>query len=564
MCRASGVAITIFLFTCTLRGNANILFVPDDFVLPQDALDASSERDTVILRSGTYDAPLTLPSHHLTFGSEYILVQDNAYIHNCRIRPTVADPNHRCLDTDIAAGSATILNIVGITVQDANAVDANGGGMRLRNRSVLIDNCRIKSCAATNGGGLYADSCILVINESTISGCDAQTQGCCVYAVTSMVTMYDCELSNSTTIFPTDGDQAEIVLGASPLNMVNSRLQNLGNSSEGSCVAILPTQNSISDRIRLFNCDVQANNFIMFVAPNSNCGMRDFVLDSCRFVNNTIAFGLFTENHDSLQNVRITNNLFEGTRRPTNTAGIGMFAIASPEISLVFEGNYFINNNGGAYSCIGTGREHDPRNFRIQRNYFSGNSNFNVTAPPGGAVFAGGLSEGVLEFNSFDGNIGQAVDTWEFGADSYALHNFWGDSTGPYVAEGHPQGRGDTTDTDTIYDEWLQSENEIPDTSIFPDAATTRPVIPAQWFISSVYPNPFNSEFRIELDGMTGADFEVRLYDLLGREVTLLHSGRTLRGTLSFAAPANLAAGIYFISAHDRFYSETRKVLYLK
>lgn len=156
------------------------------------------------------------------------------------------------------------------------------------------------------------------------------------------------------------------------------------------------------------------------------------------------------------------------------------------------------------------------------------------------------------------------TDTFASSA-SYALHNFWGDSTGPYEATRNPGGLGDTTNAATIYDEWLQSADEIPDTSLFPNPVSDSPLpISSDWQLGTIYPNPFNSEFGIELDGMTGADFEVRLYDLLGREVALIHSGRTLRGTLSYAAPANLAAGIYFISAHDRFYSETKKVLYLK
>ncbi|MBL0062049.1 MAG: hypothetical protein IPP40_11385 [bacterium] len=160
------------------------------------------------------------------------------------------------------------------------------------------------------------------------------------------------------------------------------------------------------------------------------------------------------------------------------------------------------------------------------------------------------VGEGVLEYNSFHRHPGAAVFTVDwFSPTSFALHNFWGDSTGPYEATRNPGGLGDTTNAATIYDEWLLSADEIPDTSLFPNPVGDSPLpISSTWQLGTIYPNAFNSEFRVVLDGMTGADFEVKLYDLLGREVALLHSGRTLRGTLNFAAPANLAAGICFIS----------------
>jgi hypothetical protein len=80
----------------------------------------------------------------------------------------------------------------------------------------------------------------------------------------------------------------------------------------------------------------------------------------------------------------------------------------------------------------------------------------------------------------------------------------------------------------------------------------------------SVYPNPFNSTLRISLDVPLYADVSVTLYDLLGREVDTIHRGRLTAITLSYAAPASLASGVYFIRAATAIQSHMQKVVLLK
>ena len=175
------------------------------------------------------------------------------------------------------------------------------------------------------------------------------------------------------------------------------------------------------------------------------------------------------------------------------------------------------------------------------------------------------VQDSILEFNLFEDNVGYAVNTTTFFSDSsYALHNYWGDSAGPYELTRNPGGLGDTTNAATIYDEWLLSEDEIPDTSLFPDAVDERPSLPSTWRILSVYPNPFNNEFRLELAGFTNNNFEIRLYDLLGREVALLHQGHLKTYFVEVTAPPNLATGVYFLRASDKLQVESRKVVLLK
>ncbi|MBU1984360.1 T9SS type A sorting domain-containing protein, partial [bacterium] len=84
------------------------------------------------------------------------------------------------------------------------------------------------------------------------------------------------------------------------------------------------------------------------------------------------------------------------------------------------------------------------------------------------------------------------------------------------------------------------------------------------WHIHAIYPNPFNSEFRISVAGLAGDDFAVTLHNLLGQQVALLHRGRVSSPEIHFVAPPEMATGLYFLHARSRGHSETKKVVFLR
>ncbi len=548
---------------------SHIIYVPDDFNEAQEALNISLSGDTVILRAGRYTAPIIIPAHELTVGSEFILTQDESFISNCVVAPEPNQPMVRCIDTE-AAGRVT-LNLIGVTIQQAFMSSGDGGGIRLRNRKALISNCVFKNCAAINGGTIFADSSSLSLIRTSMSGSDALDRGRCIYARTSKVDVNDCDLHSSSALMPTMGWQSEIELVNSPLHVVSSRLENLGNAADRRTTIVSLSANSVCDSVTFFGCTIADNSLAYFAysGNSSRSGMRTFILDSCYVLNNALAFGFFADwQLDSLSCVVITRNWFEDNHRPgPNYNGAGLFTFSAPQVSAIVEENHFLANDGGGFSCILAEGNREPAIYRVHRNYFSGNSNFGFSSPPGGAAYLLSLSAGVLEYNSFDGNIGHSVDTGESGTESYALHNFWGDSTGPYVAEEHPQGLGDTTDTETIYDEWLEGEDEIPDTTLFPlsySLEDRKRIMASSWIIRSVFPNPFNSTISISLDVPLHQDMTIILYDLLGREVDVIHRGRLQNTVLSYSTPPNLSSGIYFVSATSATRAEMRKIILLK
>ncbi len=560
----------MMLFAWVGMAHAVIRFVPDDFVNLQEALDESNANDTIVCRTGAYQGPFFIWARNITIASEFVLSHDPAHIASCIIRPSVGSPDNRCFDTQPADSTDTVLRMVGLTLALGRAItvgDDKGGGINLRNRTADFQDCVFKSCLAGYGGAIYADSCLLTLTRCFMPSNDALHRGGVICASNSLVQIVDSDIGPESYLMPNPSfREAEIELDRSSITLSGTRIHDFGNTAEG-WAYLFRTFGGPVRYVNLQACLIENNIFSRFLEENTPLGPRDFMLDSCEFSENGLPFGLWhSDFNDRFGTTMVTRCVFESNIVPPNTAGGPILFFGSSTARFVCEQNYFHNNYGGSTACIGIRDESNPLEGRVQRNFFSANSSWGLPRLGSHTIFIEDVGEGVLEYNAFQGNIGMAVLTDTFASSaSYALHNFWGDSTGPYEATRNPGGLGDTTNAATIYDEWLQSADEIPDTSLFPNPVSDSPLpISSDWQLGTIYPNPFNSEFGIELDGMTGADFEVRLYDLLGREVALIHSGRTLRGTLSYAAPANLAAGIYFISAHDRFYSETKKVLYLK
>jgi hypothetical protein len=70
---------------------------------------------------------------------------------------------------------------------------------------------------------------------------------------------------------------------------------------------------------------------------------------------------------------------------------------------------------------------------------------------------------------------------------------------------------------------------------------------PREIYLSPNYPNPFNSQTRIEFALPTAEILVIRLYDILGREVKTVFQGRAERGRHAVSIDAtSLSTGVYF------------------
>ncbi len=93
--------------------------------------------------------------------------------------------------------------------------------------------------------------------------------------------------------------------------------------------------------------------------------------------------------------------------------------------------------------------------------------------------------------------------------------------------------------------------------------ANENPLFPHSFSVLA-YPNPFNSTLSISLDVPLYRDVTLSLYDLLGREVDVVYRGSLSANTISYAAPAELSSGVYFLRAVAGDVSVLRKVVLLK
>ncbi|MCF7798262.1 MAG: S8 family peptidase [Candidatus Marinimicrobia bacterium] len=90
---------------------------------------------------------------------------------------------------------------------------------------------------------------------------------------------------------------------------------------------------------------------------------------------------------------------------------------------------------------------------------------------------------------------------------------------------------------------------------------------PADFRISSVYPNPFNAETRIRFTVPSSSVISIGVYDLLGRNISTLkdhHRYAAGRYTISWNAKNNIASGIYFIRLTSGSFTAIKKVTIIK
>ncbi|MBI5060081.1 T9SS type A sorting domain-containing protein [candidate division KSB1 bacterium] len=140
-----------------------------------------------------------------------------------------------------------------------------------------------------------------------------------------------------------------------------------------------------------------------------------------------------------------------------------------------------------------------------------------------------------------------------------ATLNYWGDATGPYNLSENPAGLGDEVRGNVSFDPWY------PDTS-FRDAG--EPDIPLPRASSLlVFPNPFNSETRIRFSAPEADIYQIEIFDLLGRRIADVFHGPVIHTRdISFNA-GQLSSGIYFLRAKHAVQNRpllTQKLVLLK
>lgn len=96
------------------------------------------------------------------------------------------------------------------------------------------------------------------------------------------------------------------------------------------------------------------------------------------------------------------------------------------------------------------------------------------------------------------------------------------------------------------------------------DPGQTAPV-PSDCAITGCYPNPFNSTTRISFDLPQAGVATLAVFDLLGRQVALLHEGHLAAGSHNTVFEgADLASGVYFVRLHTQEHVATERLVLMK
>ena len=90
-------------------------------------------------------------------------------------------------------------------------------------------------------------------------------------------------------------------------------------------------------------------------------------------------------------------------------------------------------------------------------------------------------------------------------------------------------------------------------------------IIPDEFSLHNVYPNPFNPSANIVYALPEHTHVKVTVYDIRGRTIEILANGYETAGyhTIRWNA-SSFASGVYFIEMRSRDFHNVKKVLHLK
>jgi hypothetical protein len=89
--------------------------------------------------------------------------------------------------------------------------------------------------------------------------------------------------------------------------------------------------------------------------------------------------------------------------------------------------------------------------------------------------------------------------------------------------------------------------------------------LPTHFSLDQNYPNPFNPATTISFSLPTESFVSLKVFDALGREVSILLSKELAAGKYSLQwNAAGLASGVYFYRLHAREFVETKKLILLR
>lgn len=97
------------------------------------------------------------------------------------------------------------------------------------------------------------------------------------------------------------------------------------------------------------------------------------------------------------------------------------------------------------------------------------------------------------------------------------------------------------------------------------EVAHNQNTIPKEFSLSQNYPNPFNPSTTIEFTLPKSEYVELKVYNILGKEISTLVSEKLNQGSHTYTFDgSNLASGIYYCQLTAGEYREVKKMILLR
>lgn len=404
------------------------IHVPQNYNTCQEAIDASSNGDRIIVSPGTYFENINFNGKAITVGSLYLTTQDSTYIEQTIIDgSSPSNPDYGSVVTFENGEDSTSL-IIGLTIRegignkylfyDTDYMRCGGGIVCIGSSPQIINNIikdntvSDEGCVIIRGGGVYLKDSSSIVKKNIIKNNDLPGYGN-VYSGGGIMTRGTCYIlieenmikNNSCT-----GYGAGICIQSSGETIMNNNIiRNNGNCSRGGGIAEVGGNSIIESNLIEENLNVGDGGGIW--CEDGNQVIRNNV------IRNHDSAGI-TSQHSAIE---IVENVIYNNNNSNWWAGGIYIWNDSYEYSLI-ESNLIINNSSGYYGggimCSGLSR--------IINNQICNNSSLQ-----GGGLFTSNYSESIVINNTICNNYAEQKGGGLYFSDNNSMfvnNILWGNS----------------------------------------------------------------------------------------------------------------------------------------
>ena len=305
--------------------------VPADQPTIQDAINAASDSDTVLVDPGTWVQGISFDGKSIVVGSLYLNTGDSSYISG-----TVIDGNQTSSTVLFTGGEDSTTVLCGFTIQNGSAVE--GGGIRCENAQPTLKNLIVRNNSVSmDGGGLALFGSSVIVEDVTFEGNSAEVGGG-VYCTDSDLSMINVVVSGNTSVREGAGFQIHYSnIQLDSCTIMNNSAQD-GNG--GGFQYLNDEESEGSFEINLTNTVITGNSSTwsgggMMVRGTSGpyATQIELFVDRCEFSDNV------SDNYSGLRissesiNFSISNCSFIGNEAYRYAAGAGFSSSCMGEVS---------------------------------------------------------------------------------------------------------------------------------------------------------------------------------------------------------------------------------------